>query len=66
MIGATLIIGLVIGVVVVLCVWLVGKKLREQSLQRDAALNNMSQGLVHVRLRSSGLVVCNDRYAAVL
>jgi diguanylate cyclase (GGDEF)-like protein/PAS domain S-box-containing protein len=62
MIGAALTIGLVIGVVVVLCVWLVGKKLREQSLQRDTALNNMSQGLCMFDARQR-LIVCNDRYA---
>jgi diguanylate cyclase (GGDEF)-like protein/PAS domain S-box-containing protein len=61
MIGATLIIGLVIGGVVVLCVWRVGKKLREQNLQRDAALHNMSQGLVMFD-SAARLVVCNDRY----
>jgi diguanylate cyclase (GGDEF)-like protein/PAS domain S-box-containing protein len=62
MIGAALTIGLVIGGVVVLCVWLVGKKLREQSLQRDSALNNMSQGLCMFDARQR-LIVCNERYA---
>ena len=62
MVGAALIIGLVIGVVVVLCVWLVGKKLREQSLQRNTALNNMSQGLCMFDARQR-LIVCNNRYA---
>jgi diguanylate cyclase (GGDEF)-like protein/PAS domain S-box-containing protein len=64
MIGAALIIGLVIGGAVVLCVWLVGKKLREQSLQRDTALNNMSHGLVMFD-SAARLVVCNDRYRQI-
>jgi diguanylate cyclase (GGDEF)-like protein/PAS domain S-box-containing protein len=62
MIGAALIIGLVIGVVVVLCVWLVGKNIREHDLQRNIALNNMSQGLCMFDARQR-LIVCNERYA---
>jgi diguanylate cyclase (GGDEF)-like protein/PAS domain S-box-containing protein len=62
MIGAALTIGLVIGVVVVLCVWLVGKNIREHDLQRNIALNNMSQGLVMFDARQR-LIICNERYA---
>jgi diguanylate cyclase (GGDEF)-like protein/PAS domain S-box-containing protein len=61
MTGAALLIGLVIGGIVVLSIWQVGRKLREQNLQRDTALNNMSQGLVMFDA-ASRLVVCNDRY----
>ena len=46
MTGAALMIGLVIGGVILFSIWLVGRKLREQNLQRDTALSNMSQGLV--------------------
>jgi diguanylate cyclase (GGDEF)-like protein/PAS domain S-box-containing protein len=60
-IGMALAIGIVIGGVVALCAWLVGKRFREQYFQRDIALGNMSQGLV--MFNSAGqLVVCNDRY----
>jgi PAS domain-containing protein len=60
-IGMALAIGIVIGGVVVLCAWLVGKRFREQYFQRDIALGNISQGLV--MFNSVGqLVVCNDRY----
>jgi len=38
-----------------------GKKLREQKLQLDAALNNMSQGLVMFD-SAERLLVCNRRY----
>ncbi|MBI3704781.1 MAG: EAL domain-containing protein [Rhizobiales bacterium] len=62
MIGAALIIGLVIGGVVVLCVWRVGKNLREHDLQRDVALNHMSQGLCMFDAKQR-LIVCNERYA---
>jgi PAS domain-containing protein len=61
---AALTIGFVIGGVVLLCIWLVGKKLREQNLQRDTALNNMSQGLVMFD-PAARLVVCNDRYRQI-
>ncbi len=61
MVVAALAIGLAIGGVVVICVWLVGKKLREQSLQRDMAFDNMSQGLAMFDA-AGRLVVCNDRY----
>lgn len=61
MVVAALMIGLVIGVVVLVSIWVVGRKLREQNLQRDTALNNMSQGLV--MFDSAGrLIVCNNRY----
>lgn len=60
-IGMALAIGILIGGVVVLCAWLVGKRFREQYFQRDIALGNMSQGLV--MFNSAGqIVVCNDRY----
>jgi diguanylate cyclase (GGDEF)-like protein/PAS domain S-box-containing protein len=64
MIAAALIIGLVIGGAVLLCVWLVGKKLREDNLQRDAAFNHMSQGLVMFDA-AARLVACNDRYRQI-
>jgi len=58
---AALAIGLVIGGAVLLSIWVVGRKLRQQNLQRDTALNNMSQGLVMFDPEAR-LVVCNDRY----
>ncbi len=61
MIGMALIIGMVIGGVVLVCVWLVGKKFREQNIQRDIALSNMSQGLIMFN-SAAQLVVCNDCY----
>ncbi len=61
-IGAALTLGLLIGGIVALCVWQVGKKLREQSLQRDTAFNKMSQGLVMFDGKQR-LIVCNNRYA---
>jgi diguanylate cyclase (GGDEF)-like protein/PAS domain S-box-containing protein len=64
MIAAALIIGLVIGGMVLLCVWLVGKKLREHNLQRDTAFNYMSQGLVMFDA-AARLVACNDRYRQI-
>lgn len=61
MVVAALVIGFVIGGAVLLSIWLVGKKIREQNAQRDEALNNMSQGLA--MFDSAGrLVVCNDCY----
>ena len=64
MIGMALMIGLIIGGVVVLSIWLVGKTLREQNLRLDAALSNMSQGLI--MFDSTGcLIVCNDRYRQI-
>jgi len=62
LIGAALAIGLVIGTVVLLCVWLVGKKLREHDLHRTTALNNMTQGLCMFDGKQR-LTVCNARYA---
>jgi diguanylate cyclase (GGDEF)-like protein/PAS domain S-box-containing protein len=64
MIGAALIIGLVIGGIVALSIWQVGKKLREQNLQRNTALNNMSQGLVMFD-SAAQLTVCNYRYRQI-
>jgi diguanylate cyclase (GGDEF)-like protein/PAS domain S-box-containing protein len=61
MIGMALMIGTVIGGVVAVCVWLVGKKFREQYFQRDIALGNISQGLIMFN-SAAQLVVCNDRY----
>ena len=61
-IGAALAVGLVIITIVLICVWLVAKKLREHALQRTMALNNMSQGLCMFDARQR-LIVCNDRYA---
>jgi PAS domain-containing protein len=60
-IGMALVIGILISGVVVVCVWLVGKKFREQYFQRDIALGNMSQGLIMFN-SAAQLVVCNDRY----
>ncbi len=64
MIAVALAIGLVIGGTVFLCVWLVGKKLREHNLQRDTAFNYMSQGLVLFDA-AARLVACNDRYRQI-
>jgi len=61
MTAAALTVGLLIGGVVFLSIWAVGRKLREQNLQLDAALHNMSQGLVMFDA-AARLVVCNDRY----
>jgi diguanylate cyclase (GGDEF)-like protein/PAS domain S-box-containing protein len=60
-IGMALLIGILISGVVVVCVWLVGKKFSEQYFQRDIALGNMSQGLIMFN-SAAQLVVCNDRY----
>lgn len=60
-IGMALVIGILISGVIVVCVWLVGKKFREQYFQRDIALGNMSQGLIMFN-SAAQLVVCNDRY----
>jgi diguanylate cyclase (GGDEF)-like protein/PAS domain S-box-containing protein len=62
--GAALILGLVIGGIVALSIWQVGRKLREQNLQRDAALNNMSQGLVMFD-SAARITICNDRYRQI-
>lgn len=61
MIGMALMIGGAIGGIVLVCVWVVGKKIREQYFQRDIALGNMSQGLIMFN-SAAQLVVCNDRY----
>jgi diguanylate cyclase (GGDEF)-like protein/PAS domain S-box-containing protein len=61
LIGMALIIGLVVVGVVLLSVWLVGRKLREQALERDTVLSNMSQGLVMFD-SAARLIVCNDRF----
>ncbi len=63
-IGAALIIALVVGLVVVVCVWLVGRKLREQNLRLDTALNNMCHGLAMFD-SASRLMVCNDRHRQI-
>ena len=60
-ISTALAIAIVIGGVVIVCAWLVGKKFREQYFQRDIALGNMSQGLIMFN-SAAQLVVCNDRY----
>lgn len=64
MTAAAFAIMLVISIVVLLCVWLVGKKLREHDLHRTTALNNMPQGLCMFDAKQR-LIVCNDRYAAL-
>jgi len=64
MTGAALMIGLVIGGVVVLSVWLVGRNLREQHLQLNTALSNMSQGLIMFD-SAARVTVCNDRYLQI-
>jgi diguanylate cyclase (GGDEF)-like protein/PAS domain S-box-containing protein len=56
--------GLVIGGIVVFCLWLLGKKLREKTIRLDTALSNMSQGLVMFD-SVARLVVCNDRYRQI-
>lgn len=61
MVAAALMIGLLIGGTVFLSIWVIGRKLREQGIQRDAALDNMSQGLVMFD-EEMRLVVCNERY----
>jgi diguanylate cyclase (GGDEF)-like protein/PAS domain S-box-containing protein len=64
MVAAALMIGLMIGGVVVLSIWRVGKKFREQNVRLDTALSNLSQGLV--MFDSTGqLIVCNDRYRQI-
>jgi diguanylate cyclase (GGDEF)-like protein/PAS domain S-box-containing protein len=60
--AVALMTGLVIGGTVVFGAWLVGRKLREQNLQWNAALNNMSQGLCMFDA-TQRLIVCNKRYA---
>jgi diguanylate cyclase (GGDEF)-like protein/PAS domain S-box-containing protein len=61
MVVAALTVGLMIGGTVFLVIWAVGRKLREQGLQRDAALNNMSQGLAMFDAEAR-LIICNERY----
>ena len=60
--SAALLMLSLIGGVVFLSARQVEKKLREQNIRLDAALNNMSQGL---SMFDAGqrVVVCNDRYA---
>ena len=65
MTGAALMIGLMIGGVVVLSIWLVGRNLREQHFQLNTALSNMSQGLVMFD-SSARLIICNDRYQKMM
>ena len=60
-IGTAMIVGIVIGGVVLVGVWTVGKKLREQNLQQHAALSNISQGLAMFDSTAT-LIVCNDRF----
>lgn len=57
-----LLTGLLIGGAVFFSIKVVGRKFREQGLQRDAALGNMSQGLCMFDA-GQRLIVCNDRYA---
>jgi diguanylate cyclase (GGDEF)-like protein len=64
MTAAALMIGFLIGSLVIVCVWQVGKKFREKNLQRDTALENMSQGLVMFD-SAARLVMCNDRYRQI-
>ena len=64
MTGAALTIGLLIGGVVVFCVWQVGKKLREKNIRLDTAINNMSQGLIMFD-SATRLIICNDRYRRI-
>jgi PAS domain S-box-containing protein len=61
MVVVALTIGLVIGGAVFFSISAVGRRLREQSLQRNIAFDSMSQGLA--MFNSAGrLLVCNDRY----
>jgi len=64
MTGAALTLGFLIGGLVIVCVWQVGKKFREKNFQRDTALENMSQGLVMFD-SAARLVMCNDRYRQI-
>ena len=64
MTGAALMIGLLIGGIVVFCVWNVGKTLREKNIRLDTAINNVSQGIAMFD-RERRLIVCNTRYADV-
>ena len=64
MTGAALTLGFLIGGLVIICVWQVGKKFREKNFQRDTALENMSQGLVMFD-SAARLVMCNDRYRQI-
>jgi len=61
-VAVALMTGLVIGGTVAFGAWLVGGKLREQNLQWNTALNNMSQGLCMFDA-TQRLIVCNKRYA---
>ena len=56
-----LLTGLLIGSTVFFSIKLVGRKFREQGLQRDAALDNMSQGLCMFDAQQR-LIVCNRQY----
>jgi diguanylate cyclase (GGDEF)-like protein/PAS domain S-box-containing protein len=61
-ISAALFMLSLIGAVIFLSARQVEKKLREQNIRLDAALNNMSQGLSMFDA-AQRVVVCNDRYA---
>ena len=60
-IGAAVIIVFVIGGIAILSAWRIGKALHAQNRRINAALNNMSQGLVMFNSRGQ-LVVYNNRY----
>ena len=62
MTAAALMIGLVIGGITLLCIWLVGKSLREKNFQRDTALETMAQGLCMFD-EAQRLIVCNKRFS---
>jgi diguanylate cyclase (GGDEF)-like protein/PAS domain S-box-containing protein len=62
--GSGVLMAFLVGGVVLLSARQIRRRLRGQNLQFDAALNNMSQGLV--MFDSTGrLVVCNDRYRQI-
>lgn len=58
---AAVVVVFVMAGAILLGVWQVGKRLGAQNTLLDAALNNMSQGLVMMD-REGRLVVCNERY----
>ena len=64
MAAAALTVGLLIGGIVIFCVWQVGKNLRERSNRLATAIGNMSQGVAMFD-RECRLIVCNKRYAEV-
>ena len=64
MAGIASLLAIVVGGIVFLTARLIANRLRTKNMQFDAALNNMSQGLVMFD-SAARLVVCNNRYREI-